>query len=100
MASLHFSHLTAKPFPEGLRRTDKKSAFETLCRKFSISDAVLQLFMRSPMEGLDDFRLYFDDEDQIDIFVARISDLRGSALRIQVARVRSAWSAVRQKSGG
>ena len=51
------------------------------------------------MENLEDFRYYFADEKEIDAFVAADDTLRRGAepeLKIQIARVRRAWAAVRQ----
>jgi len=45
---------------------------------------------------LEDFRYYFAEEKEIDAFVAAEASLQGADQRIQVARVRRAWAAVRQ----
>ena len=47
------------------------------------------------MENLEDFRYYFTEEKEIDAFVATEESLTGMLQRIQVARVRRAWSAAR-----
>jgi len=79
-----------------LQKETKQATFETLCTDFGIDDKVRQLFMDSPIENLQEFRFYFTAEDQIDAFVAAEKDLKDSGLRIQIARVRRAWAAVRQ----
>ena len=89
--------MTCSGWQAGLgQKADQSKAFFELCHDFKISDAVFQLFILSPMDCLDDFRFYFNNEDQISSCVAQIVDLRDAALHIQVARVRRAWSSVRQ----
>ena len=68
------------------------------CKEFKIDEKVLNLFMESPMENLEEFRFYFTGEDQVDAFVAKAAELKDALLRIQVARVRRAWDAVRKSS--
>ena len=63
---------------------------------FNVDNHVLKVFEDSPIENLEEFRFYFTTEDQIDQFVAQAADLRKEDLRIQIARVRRAWAAVRQ----
>ena len=48
------------------------------------------------MMNLEDFRYYFAEEKEIDAFVATEESLKGPELRLQVSRVRRAWTAVRQ----
>ena len=45
---------------------------------------------------MEDFRYYFADEKEIDAFVAAEETLKGPEQRIQIARMRRAWAAVRQ----
>ena len=45
---------------------------------------------------MEDFRYYFADEKEIDAFVATEDSLKGPEQRIQIARMRRAWAAVRQ----
>ena len=52
--------------------------------------------MASPMDNLEDLRFYFSEEKEIDAFVAADETMKDSELRLQVARLRRAWSAVRQ----
>ena len=77
-------------------RGNKQSTFKALADDFKMDEKVLALLMSSPMENLEDFRFYFTEEKDIDNFVAEDKDLKDSALRLQVARFRRAWSAVRQ----
>ena len=79
-----------------VQKANKKETFEALCKDFNIDNQVLKLFEDSPIENLEEFRFYFTGEDQIDGFVAQVTALREADLRIQVARVRRAWAAVRQ----
>ena len=79
-----------------VQKASKKETFEVLCKDFKIDDHVLKVFDESPIENLEEFRFYFTTEDQVDQFVAQAADLRKEDLRIQIARVRRAWAAVRQ----
>ncbi len=63
---------------------------------FGFDEKITALFLKGPMENLEDFRYYFADEKEIDAFVAAEETLEGPELRIQIARVRRAWAAVRQ----
>jgi hypothetical protein len=74
----------------------KEETFTVLTANFGFHDRVRDLFLKSPMENLEDFRYYFADEKEIDIFVAADEALKGPEQRIQIARVRRAWAAVRQ----
>lgn len=80
------------------QRETKKETFATPCSDFNMSQAVLDLLMKSLMEDLDELRFYFTSENQIDAFVAEAPELKDNELRIQVARMRRAWSAVRRHS--
>ena len=80
-------------------KDSKEATFAALSAKFGINDNVKDLFLDGPMENLEDFRYYFANEKEIDAFVAADDTLRHGAqpeLRIQIARVRRAWAAVRQ----
>ena len=78
------------------QRSSKTETFQALCKDFNVDNHVLKVFEDSPIENLEEFRFYFTAEDQIDQFVAQATALRDADLRIQIARVRRAWSAVRQ----
>ena len=77
-------------------KSNKEPTFTALAAGFSLDDTVRDLFLASPMENLEDFRYYFTEEKEIDAFVATEESLKGMQQKIQVARVRRAWSAVRQ----
>ena len=74
----------------------KEATFTALAADFKLDDKVRGLFLGGPMENLEDFRYYFADEKEIDAFVAAEESLKGPEQRIQIARVRRAWAAVRQ----
>ena len=74
----------------------KEASFEAIARDFNLSDKVFKLLMNSNMESLEDFRFYFAEEKHIDDFLAQDDSLKDTALRLQVSRLRRAWSAVRQ----
>ena len=77
-------------------RGSKDRTFAALATDFNLDPKVLALFMASPMDNLEDLRFYFSEEKEIDAFVAEDATIKDSALRLQVARLRRAWSAVRQ----
>ena len=77
-------------------RGSKEATFAALAADFKLDDKVRTLFLNGPIENLEDFRFYFADEKEIDAFVAAEESLEGPAQRIQIARVRRAWAAVRQ----
>jgi len=74
----------------------KEATFTALAEDFKLDEKVKNLFLKGTMENLEDFRFYFAEEKEIDAFVAGEKDMDGAAQRIQVARVRRAWTAVRQ----
>ena len=63
---------------------------------FGLDQKVLALLLASPMDNLEDLRFYFTEEKEIDAFVATDDSIKDSDLRLQVARLRRAWSVVRQ----
>jgi len=74
----------------------KEATFTALAKDFSFDDKVRDLFLNGQMENLEDFRYYFSEEKEIDAFVAVEGGLKGAEQRLQIARVRRAWAAVRQ----
>ena len=75
---------------------NKEAIFKGLMDEFKLDKKVLMLFQLSPMNDLEDFRFYFAEEKEIDQFVAEDATIVGKEFKIQVARVRKAWTAVRQ----
>lgn len=73
----------------------KEETFTDLAKDFNFDDKVKDLFLKGPMQNLQDLRYYFATESDIDSFVAAETSLKDAALRIQIARVRRAWAAVR-----
>jgi hypothetical protein len=84
--------VTVSPVDQG----SKEETFTTLASDFGFDDKVKRLFLEGRMETLEDFRFYFTDEKEIDIFVAAEKSLVGAEQKLQIARVRRAWAAVRQ----
>lgn len=74
----------------------REATFTALTTDFGFDDKVKGLFLKGPMENLEDFRYYFADEKEIDAFVAAEETLMGPEQRIQIARVRRAWATVRK----
>ena len=77
-------------------RGSREATFTVLAADFGFDDKIKGIFLKGPMETLEDFRYYFADEKEIDAFVASEETLEGPEQRIQIARVRQAWAAVRQ----
>jgi len=74
----------------------KEATFTALAVDFKFDDKIRGLFLGGTMENLEDFRYYFADEKEVDAYVATEESLKGSEQKIQIARVRRAWAAVRQ----
>jgi len=74
----------------------KEATFTAMATDFKFDDKVRDLFVDGKMETLEDFRFYFAEEKEIDAFVAAERSLDGPTLKLQIARVRRAWTAVRQ----
>ena len=74
----------------------KEATFTALTAAFELDDRIRTLFLKGPMENLQDFCFYFADEKEIDAFVAADNTLGGQEQKIQTARMRRAWAAVRQ----
>ena len=81
------------------RPTDKGTkalTFAALAKDFDLGEKVLALLLASPLDNLEDFRFYFTDEKDIDGFLAADKSLKDAPLRLQIARLRRTWVAVRQ----
>ena len=76
-------------------RGSEEATFTALADDFKFDDKVKGLFLNGPVEKMEDFRYYFAEEKEVDAFVATEESLKGPDLKIQIARVRRAWSAVR-----
>ena len=74
----------------------EEATFTALATDFGFDDKVKGLFLKGHMKSSEDFRYYFADEKEIDIFVAAEDSLTGAPQTLQIARVRRAWTAVRQ----
>ena len=68
----------------------KEATFTALTADFGFDDKVRGLFLKGPMENLEDFRYYISDDKEIAAFVAAEETLKGPEQRIQIARVRCA----------
>jgi len=74
----------------------KEATFTALAADFRLDDKARALFLKGSTENLEDFRFYFVEESEIVAFVAMEKALEGAEQRIQIARGRRAWTAVRQ----
>ena len=101
-----------------LQKGSKEETFAALAATYGLTNEVIDLFLKGPMENLEDFRYYFADEEEIDAFVTAIwkpeattpqepeeepevaSELKGDCrqLAIQISRVKRAWQATRKLS--
>ena len=79
-----------------IERGGKEATFTALAKDFGFDDKVRDLFITGQMENLEDFRYYFSEEKEIDAFVAVEGAVKGAEQRLQIARVRRAWAAVRR----
>ena len=79
-----------------VQRATKQLTFEGLATDFKLDAKVLKLLMDSEIADLEEFRFYFTEEKDVDLFVATDKDLKDADAKIQVARLRRAWSSVRQ----
>ena len=75
---------------------NKDRTFAAFATDFNLDAKVLVLLMSSPMDNLEDLCFYFSEETEIDAFVAVDETIKGQDLKLQVARLRRAWSAVRR----
>ena len=76
--------------------SSKEATFAALTAEFELDDKIKALFLKGPMENLQDFCFYFAEEKEIDAFVAEDDTLTEQEQKIQTARMRRAWAAVRQ----
>ncbi len=74
----------------------KTAIFTALAEDFQFDKKVKTLFLDSQMENLEDFRFYFAEEKEVDVFCAADESLKDQELRIQISRVRRAWASIRQ----
>jgi len=79
-----------------VEKGSKEATFTALAKDFSFDDKVRDLFLKGQMENLEDFRYYFSEEKEIDAFVAVEGAVEGAEQKLQIARVRRAWAAVRR----
>ena len=84
------------PDPAISDMSSKEATFTALADDFQFDKKVTALFLKSPMENLEDFRFYFAEEKEVDVFCAADDSLKDQELRIQISRVRRAWASVRQ----
>ena len=101
-----------------LQKGSKEETFAALAATYGFTKEVTDLFLKGPMENLEDFRYYFADEEEIDAFVTAIwkpeattpqepeeepevtPDMKGDCrqLSAQISRVKQAWQATRKLS--
>ena len=85
-----------------VEKDSKEATFTALAANFGFNDEVTNLFLKGPMENLEDFRYYFADEEGIDAFVAEAlepaattslkpEENRVGALETEEAQHRQRW---------
>ena len=81
--------------PTPVQRSSKEETFGALAQDFGLSSNIEKLLKDWPGQTLEDFRFYFTTEEEIAVFCATDTELKGTDLKLQVSRVRQAWTAVR-----
>ena len=79
-----------------IEKGSKEATFTALASNFGFDDKIRELFLKGPMENLEDFRWYFSGYREIGSFVATEKSMAGPDRRIQTAKVGRAWTAVRR----
>ena len=86
----------------------KEATFTVLADAFNLDDKVTDLFLKGPMENLQDFRYYFAEKEEIETFVAATlgAEIMNSSqwrdkdhywqLWAQIERVIDAWGTIRR----
>ena len=101
-----------KKWIKSLRVTEeevsKDATFTTLADAFNLNDKVTDLFLKGPLENLQDFRYYFAEKEEIETFVAATlgTEILDSSqwrdkdrywqLWDQIDRVTDAWRTIRR----
>ena len=101
-----------------LQKGSKEETFAALAVTYGLTKEVADLFLKGPMENLEDFRYYFADEEEIDAFVTAIWKPEATTpqepeeepeaapemkvdcrqLAAQISRLKQAWRATRKLS--
>ena len=68
--------------------SSKEETFTALAAAFRFDDATTDLFLKGPMESLEDFQYYFTREREIDVAPKMKGD--GRQMATQISRVRQA----------
>ena len=68
--------------------SSKEETFTALAAAFRFNDAATDLFLKGPMESLEDFQYYFTGEREIDVAPKMKGD--GRQMATQISRVRQA----------
>ena len=63
--------------------SSKEVTFTALTAEFELDDRIRTLFLKGPMENLQDFCFYFAEEKEIDAFVAEDDTLTEQEQKIQ-----------------
>ena len=100
-----------------VEKGSKEATFIALAADFRLNDKITNLFLKGPMENLEDFRYYVADEEEIDAFVTAAlepeattslepeekpvatlepEDMHHRQRWTQISRVRRAWKATRR----
>ena len=75
-------------------KRSRSATFACLAKDFELDDTVLELLVASPMDNLEDFRLYFSEEQEVAAFVNEKTMLEDQQLYIQVSRLTRAWTSL------
>ena len=77
-----------------MQKGSKAETFGHLVKQFNMHEDCLALFMASEIETLEDFRFFFSEEKEIEVFVAKGTD-NVKESRLQMSRMKQAWHSVK-----
>ena len=85
--------MAVPPFPLPKEGATGEEVLRSFGTHFKWADEVTTALLKSHIEGLEEFRFFFDGEDKIEPFISKLN--LGETKSIQAARLRRAWAAVR-----
>ena len=80
--------------PKPVQKATRDETFKCLAHDFNLDEKILKKLVDSPMQNLEEFRFFFVQESEIATWMADIE--LGADKRINEARLRRTWHAVKQ----
>ena len=80
--------------PKPVQKATREETFKCLAQDFGLDEKILKKMVDSSMQNLEEFRFYFVQESEVATWISDV-DL-GQEKRINEARLRRAWHAVKQ----